>query len=79
MLPADSGGVIVRTVGEDVTQETFGRELNTLIGQWKRIKRKRTFMRAPALIHRETGLTRGLIRDIFSEKARDTVSTCAFT
>ena len=27
MLPDDSGGVIVRTVGEDVTQETFEREL----------------------------------------------------
>jgi len=68
VLPADSGGVIVRTVGEDVTQDTFTRELTTLINQWKRIKRKTQFMRAPALIHRETSLTRGLIRDIFSDK-----------
>jgi ribonuclease G len=68
VLPPDSGGVIVRTVGEDVTQETFTRELTTLINQWKRIKRKTQFMRAPALIHRETSLTRGLIRDIFSDK-----------
>ena len=29
--PTDSGGVIVRTVGEDVTQETFERELTTLM------------------------------------------------
>ncbi|HEX5580933.1 MAG TPA: Rne/Rng family ribonuclease, partial [Gemmatimonadaceae bacterium] len=62
------GGVIVRTVGEDVTQETFARELQTLRNQWKRIKRKTHFMRAPALIHRETSLTRGLIRDVFSSK-----------
>ena len=68
VLPADSGGVIVRTVGEDVTQETFGRELTTLINQWKRIKRKTHFMRPPALVHRETSLTRGLIRDLFSTK-----------
>src|SRR5918997_120677 len=68
MLPADSGGVIVRTVGEDVTQDTFGRELSTLIGQWKRIKKKTHFLRAPALVHRETSLTRGIIRDIFSTK-----------
>jgi len=68
VLPADSGGVIVRTVSEDVTQETFSRELTTLINQWKRIKRKTHFMRAPALVHRETSLTRGLIRDIFSTK-----------
>ena len=73
VLPPDSGGVIVRTVSEDVTQETFGRELNTLMTTWKRIKRKKTFMRAPALIHRETGLTRGLIRDIFSEKVESVV------
>lgn len=68
VLPKDSGGVIVRTVGEDVTQETLERELTTLIAQWKRIKRKTHFVRAPALIHRETSLTRGLIRDVFSTK-----------
>jgi ribonuclease G len=68
VLPPDSGGVIVRTVGEDVTQETFQRELTTLINQWKRIKRRTTFLRAPAVVHRETSLTRGLIRDLFSTK-----------
>ncbi|MGI8497214.1 MAG: Rne/Rng family ribonuclease [Gemmatimonadaceae bacterium] len=68
VLPKDAGGVIVRTVGEDVTQETFERELRTLMAQWKRIKRKTHFMRAPALVHRETGLTRGIIRDLFSTK-----------
>ncbi|HET7623283.1 MAG TPA: Rne/Rng family ribonuclease [Gemmatimonadaceae bacterium] len=68
VLPENSGGVIVRTVGEDVTQETFRRELTTLISQWKRMKRKTRFLRAPALVHRETSLTRGLTRDLFSTK-----------
>jgi ribonuclease G len=68
VLPENVGGVIVRTVGEDVTQETFKRELNTLIAQWKRMKRKTRFLRAPALVHRETSLTRGLTRDLFSTK-----------
>lgn len=68
VLPEKSGGVIVRTVGEDVTAETFQRELQTLIGQWKKIKRKTTFVRAPVLLHRETNLTRGIIRDVFSTK-----------
>src|SRR5215831_9842950 len=68
VLPKDSGGVIVRTVGEDVTKETLERELTTLIGNWKKIKRKTTFVRAPALVHRETSLTRGLMRDVFSTK-----------
>jgi ribonuclease G len=68
VLPENSGGVIVRTVGEDVTQETFERELRTLMGQWKRIKRKTTFMRGANLVHRETNLTRGIVRDVFSTK-----------
>ena len=65
---AGGGGVIVRTVGEDVSRETFARELQTLRNSWKRINRKTHFMRAPALVHRETSLTRGLIRDVFSSK-----------
>jgi len=68
LLPENSGGIIVRTVGEDVTEDTFEREMNTLMNQWKRIKRKTHFVRAPALIHRETSLTRGLMRDVFSTK-----------
>jgi ribonuclease G len=38
------------------------------MGQWKRIKRKTHFVRAPNLVHRETSLTRGLMRDVFSTK-----------
>src|SRR3954466_13228441 len=68
LLPDNSGGIIVRTVGEDVTESTFEREMNTLMNQWKRIKRKTHFVRAPALVHRETSLTRGLMRDVFSTK-----------
>src|SRR5437868_7404595 len=48
LLPENSGGIIVRTVGEDVTPDTFERELNTLMNQWKRIKRKTHFVRAPS-------------------------------
>ena len=69
VLPEDSGGVIVRTVGEDVTQDTFTRELETLIAQWGRINKKTKFVgNPPKLLHRETSLTRGIIRDLFSTK-----------
>jgi ribonuclease G len=68
ILPKDVGGVIVRTVGEDVTEESFKRELDSLLKLWKRITKKSTFVRAPALIQRETSLTRGIIRDLFSAK-----------
>src|SRR3954468_10303676 len=68
VLPEKSGGVIVRTVGEDVTRETFERELESLMTTWKKIKRKTHFVRAPALVHRETSLARSLMRDVFSTK-----------
>lgn len=69
VLPKDAGGVIVRTVSEGVTQETVQRELDTLIGQWNRIFKKQKFVgNPPKLLHRETSLTRGIIRDLFSTK-----------
>lgn len=69
ILPRDAGGVIVRTVGEDVTPETFERELNTLISQWAKINKKTKYVgNPPKLLHRETSLTRGIIRDLFSTK-----------
>jgi len=68
MLPEKSGGVIVRTVSEDVTPDMLKRELDSLMSQWRRIKKKTRFVRAPMLLHRETGLTRGLVRDVFSAK-----------
>jgi ribonuclease G len=68
ILPDKSGGVIVRTVSEDVTPDMLKRELSALMAQWKRIKKKTRFVHAPSLLHRETGLTRSLIRDLFSTK-----------
>ena len=68
ILPEKAGGVIVRTVSEDVTPEALKRDLDTLMAQWKKIKRKSQFSRAPSRIHRETGLTSGLVRDLFSTK-----------
>jgi ribonuclease G len=69
LLPKDAGGVIVRTVAEGVTDEHFRREIDSLLALWRKINRKKTFVRrAPALLQRETSLTRGIIRDLFSAK-----------
>jgi ribonuclease G len=69
LLPKDAGGVIVRTVAEGVTEEHFRREIESLLQLWRKINRKKTFVRrAPALLQRETSLTRGIIRDLFSAK-----------
>jgi len=69
LLPEDAGGMIIRTVAEGVTEEHFQREVESLLAQWKKIKRKQFYVRrAPALLQREASLTRGLIRDVFSDK-----------
>ncbi|MFN0179754.1 MAG: ribonuclease E/G [Gemmatimonadales bacterium] len=69
LLPEDAGGMIVRTVAEGVTEEHFKREVDSLLAQWRRIKKKQFYVRrAPALLQREASLTRGLIRDVFSDK-----------
>ena len=69
LLPKDAGGLIVRTVAEGVTEEHFRREIESLLQLWRKINRKKTFVRrAPALLQRETSLTRGIIRDLFSSK-----------
>ncbi|MFI5234718.1 MAG: ribonuclease E/G [Gemmatimonadales bacterium] len=68
LLPKGSGGVIVRTVAEGTTEEHFKREIDSLLNLWKKINKKVKFVRAPALVQRETSLTRGIIRDLFSAK-----------
>ncbi len=68
IVPKDAGGVIIRTVGEELTRETFEREFNTLHKTWKKIQKRSKGVRPPALIHQEAKLTSGIIRDVFSEK-----------
>ena len=68
ILPKGAGGVIVRTVGEELTRETFERELKSLLGIWKQIQKRAGRARAPAVIHREAKLIKGIVRDLFSEK-----------
>jgi len=68
ILPKDAGGVIIRTVGEELTREAFERELDTLLATWKKIEKRASSSKAPALVHREAKLVRGVIRDVFSDK-----------
>ncbi|HKN51615.1 MAG TPA: ribonuclease E/G, partial [Amycolatopsis sp.] len=64
LVPKDSGGWIIRTVAEDLTEQSCKREIDHLYGLWKKIKRKSGSVRSPALLQRETSLTRGIIRDL---------------
>jgi ribonuclease G len=64
----DDIGIIIRTVGEELTREVFEREFNTLHDTWKKIQKRSRSARPPALIHREAKLTSGIIRDVFTTK-----------
>src|SRR4051794_28112946 len=63
ILPENSGGLIVRTVGEELTRETFERELRALMSLWGQMQKKAKKTRAPTPVHREAKLTAGIIRD----------------
>jgi ribonuclease G len=68
VVPEGSGGVIIRTVGEELTREKFEGEFKRLHAAWKKMKRRADSSKAPALIHREARLISGVIRDLFSDK-----------
>jgi ribonuclease G len=69
LVPKDGGGGwIIRTVADDLTEASCKREIDHLYGLWKKIKRKAQSVHAPALVQRETSLTRGIVRDLFSDK-----------
>ncbi len=62
------GGVIVRTVGEEVSKKNFERELTSLKRTWKRIKKKANASKPPCLVYKEPKLTSSIIRDLFSDR-----------
>ncbi len=68
VVPKGKGGVIVRTVGEELNQNTFQREFNRLSETWAGIRKKADTEDAPALIHADAKLISGVIRDLFSDK-----------
>jgi ribonuclease G len=68
VLPPDSGGIIVRTVSEEVNQETLDKEFRRLHERWEKIRRTAGSQKAPSPVHREAKLVSGVIRDLFSDK-----------
>jgi len=68
IVPPGSGGVIVRTVGEELNRNTFENEFKRLHQVWKEIQERAKSAEAPALVHAEAKLISGVIRDLFSDK-----------
>ena len=67
-LLGDAGGVIVRTVGEELTKDVCAKELRTLRKSWKTIRRRERSVKAPALVYEDARFTSGVIRDLFSDR-----------
>ncbi len=65
-LGKKSGGLIVRTVGEELTKKALKDELSSLRKTWDKIQRRAKSSKAPSVVHQEAELTSGLIRDLFS-------------
>lgn len=68
LLEKEPGGVIVRTVGEELTRKVFKQELSSLRETWEKIQRAVERADPPALVHEEAKLTSGIIRDLFSDR-----------
>jgi len=68
IVPPGSGGVIVRTVGEELNRNTFEKEFKRLHQNWQEIQKRAETAEAPAIVHREAKLISGVIRDLFSDK-----------
>lgn len=72
-LRPQSAGVIVRTVGADRGKKEFQSDIRYLQTLWTKIEKQAQRAKAPAVLHREMGLTTGLIRDIFTEDVTQVV------
>ena len=68
VLPKDKGGIIVRTVSEELNQETFKKDFKRLSSKWRKILKKREGAKAPSPLHGEAKLISGVIRDLFSNR-----------
>ena len=68
ILPRDSGGIIIRTVSEEVTEKKIEHEFKHLRESWNKVLAGSKSQEAPALVHRGAQLIGGVIRDLFSDK-----------
>ncbi len=67
-LKPPNAGLICRTVGEQQSRKEFEQDVKYLVDLWKEIEETARNTEAPALIHRDMGLTRSLMRDIFTSQ-----------
>jgi len=64
-------GFIVRTIGLQVSETEFVKEIHMLLDGWKRTQDQALKGSGPKLIHRELGITTRVIRDLFSDSVKE--------
>ncbi len=60
-------GFIVRTIGLQVSEPEFVKEMQSLIEKWRNTQEEALSGSAPKMVYREMGITTRVIRDLFSE------------
>jgi len=60
-------GFIVRTIGLKVSETEFVQEIHSLLEKWRNVQEEALTGSAPKLVHKDLGITTGVIRDLFSE------------
>lgn len=66
-LKPEGFGLIVRTIGKGKTEKEFRQDIQNLLKAWSRIRGRAEKAKAPAVVHKEMGITSSLIRDLFAE------------
>jgi ribonuclease G len=66
-LPSQTGGLIVRTVGEGKEREAFESDLAYLAKLWEKVRQRATKVSAPTLLHQDVDLALRVVRDLLSQ------------
>ena len=64
----EGAGVIVRTVAEGRPEAELQQDMDFLAKLWQRIQRRSQVMNAPALLHKDLGLTFRIVRDMLTDE-----------
>jgi ribonuclease G len=67
-------GIIVRTIGLEVSEDVFVKELKSLLETWRKVQHEALTGTCPKLVHREMGITTSVIRDLFSEDVAEVLA-----
>ena len=66
-LRPEGYSVIVRTEGRNKSEKEFKQDLRQLVKTFERLRRAARKVHAPALVHKELGMTSSVIRDLFTD------------